>query len=310
MLSSAEAGKVPDARLQWAACPACGGAEVIRELRIPDHEYGLSHIASYAECAVCGSVYQTPMPDAALLASFYPQDYHSFAQSSRLMEVRTNMRVARLARFLDRPGAVLDYGCGGGAFLRKAAQRFPDREFFGYEIAETDRVERLADGRVTIFRGDERELFAAVPKFQVAVLNHVIEHLPSPRETLTAIFKNLGSGGYIDGQTPATDSFDRALFKSAWSGYHAPRHTVVFSRIGLRSLLAASGFDDIKLSAAFNPGGIAMSLGALAHNKHPGRVARKGIEFLARMCAATGFSVLDYFSTRPGIVDFSARRRG
>lgn len=289
-------------------CPACSALGASEFVDVPDHEYAVAHIARYALCAGCGTAYQSPMPSPEALSDFYPADYHSFALRSKLMEIRIGMRVARLGRLLSGEGAVLDYGCGNGAFLRKAAEAFPNRQFFGYEIDGEDRTETFAGGQITIARGHPRVLFEAMPLCRVIVLNHVIEHLPAPRETLLQLVERLAPDGVVDGQTPAMDSYDRKVFRSAWSGYHAPRHTVVFSRAGLRACLEAAGLPDVRLTPAFNPAGIAMSLGALRHGKAPGLVGRGGLEFLVRMGIATGLSLLDYASGAPGIVDFTARR--
>ena len=41
----------------------------------------------------------------------------------------------------------------------------------------------------------------------------------------------------MEGQTPAAGSLEQRVFGSFWSGYHAPRHTVVFSASGLDQFL-------------------------------------------------------------------------
>src|SRR5260370_35342578 len=116
-------------------CPACGSAEVADGIRVPDHEYRLSYVARYKECSACGTLFQEPMPTLAELASFYPLDYHSMTHAGLLTRIRNGMRIRRLAKLLAREGAILDYGCGGGAVLVQAAERLPRRQFWGEEIA-------------------------------------------------------------------------------------------------------------------------------------------------------------------------------
>jgi SAM-dependent methyltransferase len=250
------------------------------------------------------------MPDEATLASFYPEGYHSFALTSRLMRIRVDMRMNRLRKFLPNSGNVLDYGCGNGLFLRMSAQRFPDSRFYGYEIADSNEIVEDMDGQVTIYRGSQEWFWSQAPDFEVIILNHVIEHLPSPSSILSKMVEHLQPGGTIEGQTPRVDSYDARIFGHYWSGYHAPRHTVIFSKRSLELALENAGLSNVNVTAAFNPAGIAMSLGALAHGDNPGTVKREGTGFLLYMAAATGLSIIDFFSGKPGIVNFSAIKAG
>ena len=115
-------------------CPACGSTGTDHEIRVPDHEYGVSFVATYVRCSSCGSEFQAPMPDDATLGSFYPEDYHSMSADGLLVRIRNAMRWKRLAALLPADGVLLDYGCGEGQFLRYAAEQAPARSFFGYEI--------------------------------------------------------------------------------------------------------------------------------------------------------------------------------
>jgi len=76
------------------------------------------------------------------------------------------MRIRRLAKLLTRDGAILDYGCGDGGFLVQAAAELPGRRFWGYEIADRAETIVLADGEVTIVKG---EVSIYLRRFQHAV---------------------------------------------------------------------------------------------------------------------------------------------
>ena len=115
-----------------------------------------------------------------------------------------------------------------------ASKKFPGRRFFGYEISDKREIIKSNDGAVTIVKGDIQDFWGLLPQCRLITINHAIEHLPSPEKTVGALFERLMDGGIIEGQTPAADSLERKLFKNGWSGYHAPRHTVIFSRDGLR----------------------------------------------------------------------------
>jgi SAM-dependent methyltransferase len=289
-------------------CPACGRPGTDRETRVPDHEYGVEFIAIYARCAHCASEFQVPMPNDTALAGFYPLTYHSMQSGGLLVRMRNEMRWKRLAGLVQGDGVVLDYGCGEGQFLLHAASREPQRRFFGYEIGAEREIRELEDGRVTIVRGSVDDLLAALPGCALITMNHVIEHLPDPLSTIRSLAAHLEAGGVFEGQTPAAGSLEERVFQTRWSGYHAPRHTVVFSPAGLRTLLERAGLPQAKIRGTFNPAGLALSLASLRHGETGGTLERSGPAWLVGLCLATGLSVIDLLSGAPAVVDFAARR--
>ena len=289
-------------------CPACGGPEVLSEVAVPDHEYAVDHLARYAACKGCASVYQRPMPTSAELASFYPDDYHSMTGQGPLDRVRDDIRLRRLAALGGATGPILDYGCGNGDFLVRAARRWPGRPCYGFEIGAKPETEVLAGGAVTVVRGDLATLLDVVPQCQLITMNHVIEHLPDPFEVLGALRERLLPGGVLEGQTPAAGSLEHRVFGTRWSGFHAPRHTVAFSADGLSTLLSRAGFVDVEVKGAFNPAAIAVSLASAAHSGAGGRIRRDGPGWLGLVALATLCAPVDLLSGRPGVVNFSARR--
>jgi SAM-dependent methyltransferase len=252
------------------------------------------------------------MPTGAQLSSFYPATYHSFLPASAISRYRQKMRVAQLRKSVSGEvfdKVVLDFGCGQGMFLDALAEAFPEGRFLGYEIGSENSKEIRHDGRVTIFRGDTSFFWAEVPKVDIVVMNHVIEHLPDPLETLRQIFSILADGGRLEGQTPNTDCFERDLFGIRWSGFHSPRHTVIFSRQGLRKLLEDAGFADAEVRSGFNPGGWAVSLSSLLQDPAaPKGIPREGLKWLAMVLTALPVALLESRSTRSGIIDFFGRK--
>lgn len=288
-------------------CPACGAAVSSKGVGIADHEYGLSYVASYVECRACGTLFQEPMPTAADLADFYPSDYHSMTHAGLLNRIRNLMRIKRLAKLMAGKGAILDYGCGDGAFLVQAAESMPHQSFWGFEIAAHAETIVLAGGAVTIVKGDLPDLLAVLPACSLITLNHVIEHLPDPHAVVTSLAARLLPSGVFEGQTPAADSLERSVFGRRWSGYHAPRHTVIFSRKGLCCMLERCGLSAAVTQGAFNPASLAVSLGSIFHS-NGGRIPRSGLKWLCLLMTAASLGPIDLLSTRPGIVNFVASK--
>lgn len=288
-------------------CPACGAMAAGLSNAVYDHEYGLDYVARYSACQSCGTLFQTPMPSLEQLAAFYPSDYHSMTHAGLLNRVRNSVRIRRLAKLCRRDGPILDYGCGGGAFLIQAARSLPEREFWGFEISNQAETTILEGGRVTIVRGSPHDLFGLLPRCALITLNHVIEHLPDPLAVVSELTDRLLPDGILEGQTPASDSLERSVFGLKWSGYHAPRHTVVFSRAGLCRMLERAGLSAPKVQGAFNPAGIAVSLSSVRHVQ-AGRIPRSGVRWMTMIVLAAVLAPLDLCSGRPGIIDFVAHK--
>jgi SAM-dependent methyltransferase len=249
------------------------------------------------------------MPSTSTLASFYPPGYHSLRADGLLVRLRNDIRWRRLRKLLRNPSStVLDFGCGDGQFLDHVAKREPDARLFGYEIGAKAEVERRAGGRITIVRGDVDDLIPLLPRCELITMNHVIEHLPDPVQTLSLLAGKLAPGGIVEGQTPAAGSLEHRLFGDRWSGYHAPRHTVVFSPRGLRAAGGPAGLEHARIQGTFNPAGLALSLASLRHPAGPARQVREGAGWLFWLALATALSIVDRLSGAPAVIDFDARR--
>jgi len=273
---------------------------------VPDHEHGLRYLATFECCSNCRTLFQRPMPTPKQLASFYQDEYHSMRDDGVLIAMRHQMRIRRLKRLLGADaGTVLDYGCGNGSFMRRAAEAIPEAEFVGYEIADQTEVTHPAS-HVTVVKGALQDLLGVLPPCRVIIMNHVIEHLPDPFAVLSLLAPRLQEGGYFDGQTPNAASLEHRIFGRYWSGFHGPRHTVVFSIRGLRRLLERAGFRVNHIRGAFNPAGYAVSLASLPHGHAPGLIPRHGPKWLLCVAAATVVLPFDVLSGAAGIVDFNA----
>lgn len=289
-------------------CPACSTIFTGQPIAVPDREYNVAYLAQYARCAECGTLFQKPMPSFDELAAFYPPTYHAATAHGLLARARHNSRLKQLTPLLTGDGALLDYGCGNGAFLTWAADRNLGRPLFGYEIADRREVRKLAGGAVTIVRGNPGDLLDLLPPCRLITMNHVIEHLPDPLDTVSSLAKFLVRGGAIEGQTPAADSLERRVFGTRWSGYHAPRHTVVFSRDGIHRLLGRANLRQVEVAAAFNPAAIAVSLAACT--RAPSRpIRRAGLGWVWWLGCATLLAPIDLLSGASGIMNFRAIRQ-
>lgn len=180
----------------------------------------MDYVACYASCAVWGTVRQTPLPTVSELGVFYPADYHAQTGQGLLNRVRQQMRLRRLQPLLEGEGALLDYGCGTGAFLFHAGATVTDRDLYGFEIAETTEI--IRKGNITIVKGDLEDLLEVLPPCRLITMNHVIEHLRDPADTLSRLSEKLLRGGVVEGQTPAAGSLSSGSSRACGAGTTLP----------------------------------------------------------------------------------------
>ncbi|HEU0207782.1 MAG TPA: class I SAM-dependent methyltransferase [Candidatus Udaeobacter sp.] len=290
-------------------CPACHSENIQDLFTVPDYEYNLSYRAPYAKCLDCLSFFQLPMPDFAGLSGYYPANYHSFETNKVLAKLKQKQRLKRLRSLVGSDKiSLLDYGCGNGAFIKESAKEMPTAKFYGYEISSQDEKQILVEERVTLLKGSFEFLLKELPVCDLITMNHVIEHLRDPWEILSALQTRLDPNGILEGQTPATDSLEQSIFKKKWSGFHAPRHTVIFSKKGLRKILERAGFAQTQITPAFNPAGIAVSLANLSRGDSPGNISRRGLRWLFYVGVATLLYPIDLMSGAPGMINFCAKK--
>jgi 2-polyprenyl-3-methyl-5-hydroxy-6-metoxy-1,4-benzoquinol methylase len=160
-------------------------------------------------------------------------------------------------RYLPRVGRgrrVLDVGFGGGAFLENALA-------LGWEVAgvDTDLITvNNAKVRGLNVRHGGIEAFAdQLSSFDFITINHVIEHVHYPVETLRLAHKLLKPGGRLWLDTPNINSFGYAHYRENWLGVDSPRHLVIFGWESMRLALKKSGFISLKY---FDQSRSAMSL--------------------------------------------------
>src|SRR5262249_22639491 len=137
---SPTAGATPDRRpaVAWddTACPLCGHADSRLFLESPDAAPadGSGLWFRVVRCEQCGLAYTNPRPTPSTIAGFYPADYRPHRRPRKMEQSRAARPL--WARLFGRPcnerrgtlpwhgtGRLLDFGCGGGGFLKRMADQ-------------------------------------------------------------------------------------------------------------------------------------------------------------------------------------------
>ncbi|CAN5375031.1 class I SAM-dependent methyltransferase [soil metagenome] len=254
MLSRLAAPSATDrtTRIGWDECPCplcgCESAPVVREGQDPNTVNGL--IFSVVRCPQCQLHYTNPRPDEASIGRFYPDDYkphHRTRKNNRTVDrsffnwlTGSDCPERRGELPFKGPGKLLDFGCGGGTFLKRMSD-------LGWEVTGLD----AASGAVQRIRNDLRlpahlgtlphpDLAAA--SFDVITMWHSLEHVHDPMAVLRAAFKLLAPGGQLIVAVPNIDSWPARYFGSDWFGLDLPRHLTHFDPKSLKEMLLLAGY--------------------------------------------------------------------
>ena len=141
-------------------------------------------------------------------------------------------------------------------------------------------------------------------------MNHLIEHVVSPREMLIKAHTLLTDGGVFYGRTPKRGSWGHRLFGRYWGGYHFPRHLHLFTEQSLVDLLSDCGFREIEIREDLNLFQ-AMSLQnfLLGKLRLPLKLQGGHTRLWTLLVALTApLSILDYLLRRGDCMIFVARK--
>ena len=78
-------------------------------------------------------------------------------------------------------------------------------------------------------------------QWDLIMLHHTFEHVPSPTATAKLISERLAPGGRCLLRFPNIDSVEFARYGENWWGIHAPRHYHLLSRNALERVFANTG---------------------------------------------------------------------
>jgi SAM-dependent methyltransferase len=144
-------------------------------------------------CVRCGCTYVVPLPSADVFDRMYrPAAYHDRFHGGGSNGTDDHAQeLARIERRVGRGARLLDFGCGGGDFLRAAVRlgfRAEGIEQNSQSIADAARRSGAPVGSL-------ESVEAEGSRFDLIRLASVQGHLPNPEETFRRLERLLGADG-------------------------------------------------------------------------------------------------------------------
>ncbi|MBY3152895.1 class I SAM-dependent methyltransferase [Rhizobium laguerreae] len=234
-------------------CIACGSNMETFIERISDDRYGCPGVYSIKRCVSCGHMTTTPplteedLP--GLYSTYYPRrevDFSAIEREAALVNKpfaafnRWMAGTDHQGHYLAQPGEkVLDVGCGSCISLLE--MRNKGIESWGIEADPN--VRTIADHfGLQVHIGNIYDLPFPDMKFDLIVLNQVLEHVPDPSAMLQAVRKRLTPQGRVIMAFPNTGSFHHKIWKDRWINWHIPYHQNHFNRTSFTKLAGKFGY--------------------------------------------------------------------
>lgn len=244
---------VPASPVVWdeTPCPLCGRDDPQPELEAPDPTPagGEPFWFAVVRCRQCGMRYTNPRPDSATIAHFYPPDYKPHRRPGQIRHARTKSLWAKLTGRgcperdgvlpWSGPGRLLDFGCGGGNYLKRMADQ-------GWQVTGLDSavgaVQDVQAMGLPAMVGTLPHPELLPGTFDVITMWHSLEHVHDPRLVLAEAFDLLVPGGKLIVACPNIGGLPYRWFGANWFGLDLPRHLHHFTPATLSELLTACGF--------------------------------------------------------------------
>jgi glycosyltransferase involved in cell wall biosynthesis/2-polyprenyl-3-methyl-5-hydroxy-6-metoxy-1,4-benzoquinol methylase len=161
----------------------------------------------------------------------------------KIFEKFNNQRTyRRIAPFLRNGARLLEVGVGTGSFLEYAKTRRVNVTGCDLSRAVCEDVARrlhvpMLNCSVDGLPGDT--------KYDVVVMNHVLEHVGAPTALLEGLRSRMKEGGLVHIAAPNVACWEARL--SGWGSYE-PYHSIYFSPDTIRKTLERSGFAVLEVS--------------------------------------------------------------
>lgn len=140
-------------------------------------------------------------------------------------------------------GALLDYGCGTGYFLKK----FPPTYFqkSGIELSEYAKKRAQENNPECTMYNELNEV--ADNSLDCVASLHVMEHLEKPEDTIQLFFTKLRLGGILFITMPNASSLGKSLKKEGWFAYRDDTHISLLEVAQWKAIVHESGFEILKV---------------------------------------------------------------
>lgn len=237
-------------------CLICGGENIVVLYSSTDHLTG-GEIFDIGECTDCGFRFTVNPPSEENIGRYYlSDDYISHSDlkrgiTERLYHFARTYMLGKKLRLIQsemgqKPGRILDIGCGTGYFPAFMKQNRWDAS--GVEVSSKAREYAISRFGLEVIPPNNTGLLPG-SSFDCITLWHVMEHLYDPDNWFEKIKHLLKDNGVCIIALPNSESSDAKKFKQYWAAYDVPRHLWHFSAPSVSRLASRHGFSVTRIKS-------------------------------------------------------------
>ena len=233
-------------------CPVCKNYKFDTFKDVFDDRFGEPNQYKLAKCTRCNHISTFPRLKeqdlGKLYEKYYPRKYINHEQIFK----KANKDFSPLSNFLywfkginnqghfysKKGEMVLDIGCGDCSSLIEI--NYLGAKAFGIEADSN--IKSIAKSlNLKVHFGSVEDNPFSGRKFDLIVMNQVIEHIPEPDKCIRIIKRRLSKNGRIIFVFPNRNSFWNKITGIKWINWHIPYHLHHFNKKNFQTMIENSG---------------------------------------------------------------------
>ncbi|MEM6966776.1 MAG: class I SAM-dependent methyltransferase [Bacteroidota bacterium] len=239
---------------QLETCLSCHSSQLTSVQQTQAMMHPSEEVFNFDQCENCGLVFLNPRVPQMELGKYYTDFYLPYrgdaawgkyekwvASSQKKVDQKRTKMVSTYAN-IHAQSTILDVGCGKPTFLQLLYEKYgcvcigTDFSDEGWKN-NSDKFSNLE-----LLIGDLHDL--TIPaRPDVVTMWHYLEHDYDPAKTLQKIKTIARPNTKLVIEVPNFDSTSRKKYGAHWSGFHTPRHTVLFTPATIKILLEKNGWE-------------------------------------------------------------------
>lgn len=251
--------------LEETSCILCKNSKGTKIAEGFDYEYKTSsNKFFFVKCDRCGHIYLNPRPKMKCASIIYPNNYytlegrHTEKSSCIIASFKEKVILRRLSyifKLKTNFRNILEVGCGDCSLLVLLRKKFQHATITGVDLKLNPKIKIKCNNlNINLIEQPIEKTDLANSKYDLIIMNQLIEHLWSPADILNKLYNCLTPKGIISVETINTSGYDRKLFRRGlWGGYYFPRHFNLFDFKSIRQLFKNNGFKIIKQYSLLAP---------------------------------------------------------
>lgn len=238
------------------ACPICKNNQYSQTLFIKDYEYNINSSEKYLNCSSCKLIFRERYIEEKDEEILYEKSEYTPVKGGIIYDFLKKINAYYEKKVIfkhifngkpDKDITVLDIACGKGYLLRVLKEN-KNINCFGIDINATKNTDNIK------YIQSSYKNLKTIKKIDadIIIINNFIEHVEDLKHIFD-IINSLKKDSIFIIITPDSDSKSRIFFKNCWSGYHAPRHKMIFNISNIEQAFSKCKSIDLKSHKIHDP---------------------------------------------------------